>query len=473
MGKYKRLGRNMIFQAIGKFSSKLLVFLLIPLYTSVMSTEEYGVADYVGVTVTLLYPIITLIIVEAEFRFALDPNEDKNNIFSFSIVVGVIGLLVVLLLSPVLRRLSVINSVFWYFYLQLSMYVMYEIFVHFAIGLDRFSTTATAGVINTAANVFSTVIALVVLHTGVRGYLIANSIGYLFGSIFIYFREKLYLYFTTKFLKAKDLIRRMLKYSIPMVPNSICWWINNSADKYMMEFFCGVSSMALLSVAYKIPTILFTVVSMFVSAWHVSAADRFGTEENRAFFQTIYKLFNLIVTISALICLIFTQELSRFLFKSDFYVAWKIVPVLILGTVFQSGATFFTSVFTANKNNNTLFISTVVGSVINIALNILLIPIYEGIGAAIATLAGYLAIYIIRFLFSRKVLTLGFRVNDEVFSFVVLFIAAYYSYKALGTRLIVGIVGLGLLLIIQRKMVKLVFSNIQRLYKSKKADNKP
>lgn len=465
MGKYKRLGKNVIFQAIGKFSSKILVFLLVPLYTSVLTTEEYGIADYVNVTINLLYPILTLIIVEAEVRFALDPDEDRKQVFTYSNIIGLFGILAAIALTPLLRINSILRDWYGLFILGLISWIVYEVFLNFSFGIDRVSTAATAGVVNTFSTIVATLIALLYFKAGVMGYLLANSIGNFIGAFYIFFKEKYFRFYTNPITINRTLCKNMLKYSIPMIPNSIAWWINNSADKYMIEFFHGASTMALLSVAYKIPSILVTVVSIFVSAWHISSVERFGTEENKVFFRNIYKLFNLILAFSTAVCLIFTKEIAFFLFKTDFYEAWTIVPILLIAYVFQGEATFLGSVFTANKRTNVLFVSTLIGSGVNVILNLILIPKFGNIGAAIATVCGYFIICSIRYISAGKVLSLNVTFLDEGITVAVLLGLAAGSYSTLFIRIISGIVGLLIISILQRKTIVFFFKNINSLLK--------
>ncbi len=469
MGKYRRLGKNIILQTIGKFSSKLLVVLMIPLYTSVMSTEEYGIVDYVNVTINLLYPIITLIIVEAEVRFALDPHEEKKQVFTFANIVGIAGIVIALGLTPLLKMNSILRNWYGLFILGLVSWVVYELFMNFAFGLDRVSTAASAGVINTFSTILATIVALLYFKAGVIGYLIANALGNIIGAIYIFVKEHLFRYYINPRKIDQNLKKGMLRYSIPMVPNSISWWINNSADKYMIEFFHGASTMALLSVAYKIPSILVTVVGIFVSAWHISSVDQFGTEENKAFFKNVYKLFNMVLALSSAFCLVFTKEISSFLFKADFFEAWLIVPVLLIAYVFQGEATFLGSVFTANKKTNVLFVSTMFGSGVNVILNLILIPRYSNIGAAIATLCGYITICIIRYISAHKIMSLNVKLHDEGLTIILLCIFAFTAFQSLPIRLVVGVFGILILLIIQRKSVKFFLGNIDRVLRNIKS----
>lgn len=465
MGNYKRLGKNIILQTIGKFSSKLLVFFLVPFYTSVMTTEEYGIADYVNVMINLLYPILTLIIVEAEVRFTLDSEENKKQVFTFSNIVGIGGIIIALAIAPLLSINTIIKEWYWLFLLGLVSWIVYEIFMHFSFGLDKVGTAASAGAINTFSTIITTIVALLFFKAGIMGYLVANAIGNFVGAIYIFLKEKLYSFYVIPCQIDRTLPKRMLKYSVPLVPNSISWWINNSADKYLIQFFHGASTMALLSVAYKIPSILVIIVSIFSAAWHISSVEHFGTEENIIFFKNIYKIFNLVLSISTALCLLSTQEISRFLFKSDFFEAWNIVPVLLVAYLFQGEATFLGSVFTANKNTNVVFVSTLFGAVVNVGLNLILIPQFSNMGAAIATLSGNFVICLIRQILSKRYIYLGFKFLDEGFSILVLVIIAVSAYFSALTRLIVGTIGILMIAFIQRNTMVFLWKNIKRTTK--------
>lgn len=461
MGMYKRLGKNITLQFIGSFSSKLLSFFLVPLYTSVLSTEEYGIADYVNVTINLLYPILTMVIVEAEVRFALDPKEDKKQIFTFSNTIGLLAIVVALVIAPLLMLNSILRE--WYLYLILGLisWILYEILLHFALGLDRVSTASSAGVINTFATIVFTIISLVILNLGVTGYLVSSTLGNVVAAIYIFIREKCYTYYTGRI--ENSLKKRMLKYSIPMIPNSIAWWLNNSADKYMVEYFYDASTMALLSVAYRIPSVLTTVISIFVSAWRLSSVDKFGSEENKTFFRNIYKLFNLVLSLTTIVCLAFTQELAQFLFQADFFEAWKIVPFLLVAYVFQGESTFLGSVFTADKKTNVLFVSTILGSLVNVVLNYFLIPVYGNAGAAFATLCGYFVICLIRYIYALKIMPLGVHMKDEGLSILIIIFISVASYQTFWMRVLICTVSGLCIIFIQRSAFQFMMEQLKRV----------
>ena len=387
LNQYRRLERNILLQAVGRFSTRLMLFLLTPLYTSILSTGEYGTVDYLIVTVSLVYPIITLIIPEAEVRFLLD-GKNREEVWAGSLFISAVGFLLLFLLSPALQVFAILKTWYGYFMWMLFSYLLYELCVHYAIGIDRFAVVSAAGVINTAVMIACNICFLALLQWGVRGYLLSFIAGYALAAIYILLRVRPFYQWKNPLKIHSSLYQEMLAYSIPLVPNSVAWWVNNSADKYMIEFFCGAGELGLLSVAYKIPSALSMLNSVFVSAWKVSSVNQLGSDENVRFFQTIYSVFLLLISTASFVLILLTKELARFLFRMDFFAAWRISPLLIYAFFFQSLASFLGSVYTAHKKTNIIFYSTLLGAAVNIICNAILIPYWGGVGAAGATIIG-------------------------------------------------------------------------------------
>ena len=172
----------------------------------------------------------------------------------------------------------------------------------------------------------------------------------------------------------------------------------------MISFFCNNSVLGLYSVAHKIPTILSSLTSIFSSAWRISSVDDFGSQKSIEFYSGIYRLYSgfLIITSSVLIFVV--KPIAKFLFAKDFFIAWKITPILILAQIFSALAIFIGSIFTASKKTQKLFIAPLIGAGVNLCLNLVFIPKFEAFGAAWATTIGYMAIWIIQMINTSRVL---------------------------------------------------------------------
>ncbi len=403
MSKEQTLRKNVTFMAIGNFASKILTFLLIPLYSSVLTTAEYGTADIISTTITLLTPILTLQINEAVIRFCLDPDADRDAVISNGTFLLLGGTLLLALLSPIFFLIDAIQPYYTLFFLQYATSAFYALFSQYAKGIDQVRDYAIAGFLSTIIVVGANLTFLLWLRLGVKGYILSFVLGHTVSTLYLVVRTKAWQHIRPRAVN-RSVLKPMLSYSAPMIPNSISWWITNSSDKYMITFIVGVAANGVYSMAYKIPSLLSTVNSIFMSAWHISAVEEFGSEESKTFFEkTYYKMSGLTaLLVSGLICM--ARVVARFLYANDFYVAWKYSIVLLIGFMFSSLSSFLGSVYTASKKTTPLLYTSLVGSGFNILFNALLIPLIGILGAALATTASYLLVWAIRLFHAKKIL---------------------------------------------------------------------
>lgn len=422
MKGYKKLGKNIILLTVGNFASKVLSFFLVPFYTTVLSTKEYGSADILTTSINLILPIFSMLIYESVLRFLLDDTNDKKQIITIGLMINLIGFFVFLFFSPLCLFISTIKEyyiVFVMYYLSSS---LFNITSQYIKGIENVSLFTLGGVLNTIFMISFNILFLLYFKIGVFGYLSSFILSQLLVSLLYVIKghilKELISIRTIDFVLAK----KMLKYSIPMIPNSLSWWISDSSDKYLVTFFKGVSVTGLYSVAYKIPTILTILTSIFMSAWQISSVENFGTEENRKFFSDIYVKYASCTIILCTGLITFAKIISQFLFSNNFFDAWIYTPVLLLGFVFNSMSAFFGTVYTAAKKTQMLFYSTLIGAFVNIFLNIILIQKYSALGAAIATMLSYFFVWMIRFFNSHKIMKLDIDIKGNIISYALLLI---------------------------------------------------
>lgn len=445
MNKYKKLFTNTIAMTIGQFSSKVLSFLLIPLYTSILSTQEYGVYDIIVTTVTLLTPFFTLVISEAVLRFAIDKNYKTEYVFTIGVLVVVLGSGFILLLSPIF---ALIPSVAPYrMWIAAFFFVMnlHTVLIQFLKGINEVAQYSVMGVISTIITLTLNICFLVFCEWGISGYLLATTMSHFLVSIIIIVRNKLWKYVVNPFNISKEIYTEMLRYGIPMIPNSISWWISDSSDKYMILLFMTSADVGLYSIAYKIPTILTTVMSLFISAFQISVFDDYKETDNQSFIYNIYTSTITILILFSSSLIFASKYIALVLYKRDFYSAWMIGCILILAFVFNSLSSIIGTLYTATKNTKILFYSTIVAAVINIIANIILIPIWGLYGAALATLFSYVCVWIIRGGLAQKELGRPFVDALSVGSMLLVLIQVTIEISSLQFKTIAS---LGIMLII-------------------------
>ena len=418
--QYKKLGVNVAAITIGNFSSKILSFLIVPIYTAVLTTQEYGVVDTLSTTISLLYPFFTLLISEAVLRFALDKNEDPKQVFSIGFWVTILGFLAALAVSPVFFLFDNLKGYYFYFMLYYFATTLQMVLNYFIRGIERVKLFALNGFLVTFVYLILNIIFLLVLKIGVHGYFLALIISSLFGSVFTWICARLHRYLICPWRMDKSLIKQMLRYSVPMIPNSISWWISTSADKYILIFFHGYALAGVYATSQKIPSLFAMIGTIFLNAWQISAVEDFGSEQSRLFYSDIYRKYSSlnIVVVSAFIC--GTQLLSRILFASEYYEGWVYTPVLLFSFVFHALAGFLGTIYTSAKETKFLFGSAVAAALANIVLNIMLIPNFGAMGAALATLISYFVMWLVRLVDSRRFIRLDINLKKDIFSYLLI-----------------------------------------------------
>lgn len=414
MGKWQKLGKNVVLMSIGSIGSKLITFLLVPLYTAVLSTEDYGVADLIFTTVNLLAPILTLTISEATLRFALDKNTNDKQVFTVGCGINLASSVVLLFLLPLVGLIPSIQPYVKHLFLYYVSYIFYNLVLNFTNGIGKVSLYTFASICQTVVLVVANIVGLIVFKLGIQGYLLSYTLSYFVATMILFFGGKEYKYCMSPIRIEKENTIKMLRYSLPMIPNTISWWVSNSSSKYMLAAICGVAVNGLYSVAYKIPTILSVIFSIFMSAWRLSAVDDFGSEESRKFYSSVYRKIEGCIIIAAAGIILFNKVLARLLFSNEFYQAWVYVPVLVIAFVLHGLGEFFGSVYTSAQKTSMLFYSSFVGAISNLIMNAIMIPLYGGIGAAIATTISYLIILVIRMVHSRRIMPINIKVTRSI-----------------------------------------------------------
>lgn len=421
MGSYKYLLKNIGLLTLGSFTTKLLSFFLVPLYTNVLTTTEYGTYDLFNTTISVLIPILTFNIQEATLRFALDKKQNKEAIVSVSVKYTVISIVLVaglLAINSLFQINDIIGKFSVVFLLMFITQVISGIVTMYIRGIDKIADLSFSSVIASIVTISCNILFLVVFKWGLIGYFVANFIGPFIQCIYLIVKNRILKYFRWHSYKIEE--KEMLNYSKPLIANSIAWWINNVSDRYVIVFFCGLAENGIYSVAGKIPSILNVFQSIFNSAWTLSAVKDYDPEDKSGFFSNTYKAYNCMMTIVCSGIILFNKVLAHFLYSKDFYIAWKYVPWLTIAILFGALSGYIGGFFSAVKDSKIFAISTIVGAIINVILNLVFTPIYGAMGAAVATAVCYFVVWIYRLIQSKKYIKLRINIIRDLLSYILL-----------------------------------------------------
>ena len=461
--KYKSLAKNTIIFAIGSIGSKLILFLLVPLYTNCMTTDEYGVADLVFTVGQILIPFLSAGIFSAVIRFGISKETRHQDVLRNSLLVVTIGSAIMISIAPVVSLYKTLSDWKWF----LSAYVITDLFasveLNYLKAKEQNKKYTAIGLARTTVLAIANILLLVVLKTGVKGYLLSTIIASVFAiactSIFGHLIKDI-----KDSEKNIPLLKEMLLYSAPLILNGISWWVIHSSDKIMIEYMINAAALGMYAVAGKIPSVINVIVSIFSQAWDISSIKEIENTKETGFFDDVFGLYSFLVFLITILATAFTRLFMQVYVGAEFREAWIFVPLLLVSAAYGAIGSFFASFFGALKKSNLSMWSTLLGAVVNIVLNLIFIPIIGIWGAILGTLVSYAIIAVFRMFAVLKYIDLRFNKPVYFLNFILVLIQALLvSMRISG---IVSVITIIVFTTVNWKLGKLFIRRVMKLFKN-------
>ncbi|WP_159442030.1 oligosaccharide flippase family protein [Clostridium sp. Marseille-P2415] len=456
--KYFQLILNTSLFALGNLGSKFIVFILMPLYTNALTTTEYGISELVITGTNLLIPFVSVSIQDATLRFVLDKNNKSGEVLKNTILILAIGSIVTCLLYPFIGLYKAIDGWTQYFLILTIVYMVRNALSIYLKAIGKTKLFAIDSILYTLFLMISNIVLLTVVKLGLKGYfyaIIISTVGSIiilciFGNVFGSCKKN---------RVNKKLLKDMVIYSLPMILNNISWWIINSSDKIMIEYFDSASASGIYSVASKIPSILTTLTNIFNQAWIISSVSEYDTTRDGKFYSRTFTVFNCMLVMVASGIVLIIKPFMQIYVGVNFVESWQYVPLLLLGSIFQSYAAFFGAIYTSAKKNVSIMSTTLIAAVINIVLNTILIPTIGIQGAVIATAVAYFVVFVFRMIDSQKYIQFEVQVTQVLLSMVILTGQCVLMITIDGVlRYVTSIVCFAVLFVLNAKTIVLLFN---------------
>ena len=394
--RLKRLFGNTLIFTAGKFISKLLVFFMMPLYTACLSEAQYSTADLITQLANLLIPLACLGISEGIFRNAAAKEGDKEAFFSSGVAVLGIGTLGFLLLSPLLLLLEYFAPYLWLIVLFVLCSNFHSVCAQYVCAVGKTKTFAAQGILNTALNIAFNLLFLLGFDMKIEGYVLSVVCADFVTTLVLIATCKLWRAFSVRKI-SRPLMGELLRFSLPLIPTTVFWWITGVSDRYLVARMRSDTENGLYAAAYKIPTLLTYMVSVFNEAWRLSAVkESDNQEECEKFFSEVFRYYVAVVFVGGAFLIAFAKVCSVILFAESYYEAWLYVPILVVATVFTSFDSFLATAYFTKKKTMASFYTSMAGALLNIVLNLIWIPTWGAVGASLATFISYFAVFVLR-----------------------------------------------------------------------------
>ncbi len=462
MSQEGQLAKNTIIYAIGNFGSKILGYIMVLVYSYYLHSDELGYYDLILTTISMIQPIVLLQINDSIYRFMIDISESSKKTvataFRFVISIVILSLIIfipIALLSKIRYTLYIII-----YYVSLMIFTCIQEAVR---GYSRIKLYASFGIINSGITLVFEFIGLIVLHQGVETLLISKSIANIVCICIAIINTPIISdFFSSKF--DLRLFKKILLYSMPLVPNVVCWWIMNSSDRYIIRYFIGTSANGIYAISNKFPTILTAITSVFYLAWQESAIKEYTSHNRDQFFSKIFnQYFRILFTLCAVLIPI-TRIIVELLVAVEYKTSWYYTSPLYIAVAFSALCSYLGIGYQISKETIKSFYTTVISATINIVTNLSLVHTIGLHAASISTLIAYFALFILRIFHSKCYYNITYNVKEEVALIFLCFVSCFFTF-IFNNMLILTIISMFMLLTaiyVNRKLINPLIRKIIR-----------
>lgn len=419
MGQGRSILKNSAIYALGNFCSKILAFALLPLYTFYLTKEEFGTYDLFIVSINLLAPIISIQISEAVYRWLIEEKQDKKKqdaiIFNGLLIVTTVFVFFYFIFLFVTSYVVELNySGYFSILLLVNLYVPF--FQKVLRGLDKNLIFAISGVLNTLFLLILNLLFLSQFNLKIESLFLASIISNIIVLGYIFSKIDLKSLIDFKHFNKTE-INEMIRYSLPLVPNSVSWWLINASDKYFILLLINVEANGVFAISTRFAAIIMIANSIFLMAWQDHGLGVKNSEKNTLFFSKLFNTFITFEMTSVIFLISIAPYLIEYLIDPLFIDAWKYLPLLFIGIAFSAFSAYLNVGYKKMKKTKSILTTTLAGGLVNLVISISLIKEIGLYAPALGTFISFLVVYLLR----KKQTNSFFKieVNNQKFIFFV------------------------------------------------------
>lgn len=461
--------------AIGNLGSKVITFLMVPLYTHyVKNTADFGYYDICLTVVFLLMPFVTLQLRDGAFRFLIDSPDDENK---KQVVTTTYKILVTTILLSFLITLSVsllypVRHIWLVLVLLIAMSVQ-EVVSQVFRGLGNNKAFITVGILSAFFIGIFSLMFVVWLGMGIKGVFIANILARFTAILAVELRIRTLRRYFNIALNVRSTTREILRYSMPLLPGSLCWWLTGSSDRWFIQEYLGLDVNGVYAVAVRFVSILQTLALIFYQAWQETAILQYKSPDRNKFFSQV--LNNYIIVL----CFLFVG----FCFTLKMFYGWivdinyqgslpYIFPLAISTSIFAIVA-YFDMGYQCAKDTKRTLPAIILSAIINVALNFILVKRFGVFGVISTLIVTYTVLLTYRWFDSKRYFKL--KVNHKVLPVIGVALATsvpFYLGSSLWQDALSMVVAFGLMMAlcpsaIRRDLWNDLFGKITSRFRSK------
>lgn len=425
MTREKNLIKNTFILLIGTVFPKTITFITLPIITYELSKAHYGTYELINTLMSCLVPVVTLQLQTALFRFLIEVRESELNksyiissALSISIPCSFVMLVVFIFVLPIMNNLRIYTRILIFIYFLVDS--LTACFLQILRGLGKNRLYSVISIVQSLCNICLIVLFLKFLKLELNGLLISLIISLTISLFLSLIYGEIINYINFANIK-KDIIKDLLNYSIPMIPNGLSSWIVSLSDRLIISLFMGIEATAIYAVANKIPSSLNMIQSTFTYAWQENASLVVNESDSSEYFGKIFQnIFDILVSFVAVL-ISFTPLLFSILIRGNYNKAYNHMIILFLGIFFNVLSSVLGGIYVAYKKSKQVGISTSLAAIINIVINISLIKYIGLYGASFSTVISYLVLFLYRIIDVQKIKKIKFQYLKIIIYTIIIF----------------------------------------------------
>lgn len=389
--------------AVGSLGSKLITFLLVPLYTFFVPVAEYGYYDLCLSAILVILGVVCMQMNDGGFRFLVDTTDDKlrQKIISTIYRTVIINSVIVLAVALGVAMFTSIECI-WLIVAMLVVMSFYEIAISTYRGLGYTQYFAAAGIITSLVLLVLSLVLVVWMKMGIEGIFLSNIFARITSVACIEMKLKVISrYFSLRTIDRK-VWRQLMLYSLPLMINGLCWWVISSSNKFFIRHYIGLAENGQYAVVLKFATILQIISAIFYQAWQENALQQYNSPDRNRFFSSIFNSY--IFFMSTLIVLFsFGLKLCYpWILNSDYQQSVVYLYPLAFSSMIYAVSTFFDLGYQCSRNTARSMTSIMLSGVVNVVGNFLLIKPFGTYGIIVSSILSYGVLLVYRAIETRK-----------------------------------------------------------------------
>ena len=412
MSRQGALVKNTLILSFGTVVPKFVSVITLPILTGFLTKADYGTYDLVISMVTLLLPVATLQMQAAAFRFLIEARGEQqrqNAIVTNILVVSTVlslGVLTVVFLMLYSLPLTIRFLVCGYYLLDILVATLRQV----ARGVSKNTVYSASVLVNSVAEGLGILGFVMLVQCGLTGALLASLIGQGASLVLLVFGVKIFSYIDFGMLSV-DVTKELVAYSWPLIPNSLSSWAISMSDRLVLTAMLGIEASAIYAAAIKIPNMLGIFQSAFTLAWQENASLASGDSDRELYYTKVFDTVFRLAAGGLGLLIAASPAIFALLIQGDYADSYVHMNILFLGALASSMSSFLGGIYIAHMKTKEIGATTLAVAVINIIVEIALVPFFGIFAASFAYTLSFIALAIYRAVRIQAIQPMAFHVK--------------------------------------------------------------